>query len=119
MDFNKNKLMEAVISKYMDTWAKLIDTDEFVKDKYLKRIDVLIYANLRKKLKEINIYELLYLESKGIKLNILKRLRILFSGLRSVYEMEQKELARKQQEKEERAKTQPKKKKRKKKVVKE
>ena len=118
MDFNKNKLMEAVITKYMDTWAKLIDTDKFVKDNYLKRIDVLIYTNLRKKLKEINIYELLYLESKGIKLNLLKRLRIYFSGLRSVYEMEQKELAKKEQEKAEKAKTQLKKK-RKTKVVKE
>ena len=119
MDFNKNKLMEKVIDKYMKTWSMLIDTEEFVKEKYINKIDVLIYGNLRKKLKEINIYELLYLESKGIPLSIFKRLRIWFSGLRPVYEMEQKELERKEQEKLERAKTQPQKKKREEKVVKE
>ena len=110
--------MEEVIDKYFNTWSMLIDTDKFVKEKYLDKLDVLIYKNLKKKIKEINIYELLYLENKGVKLNLFKKLLILISGLRSVYNIEQKELAKKEQEKAERAKARPKKK-RTKKVVKE
>lgn len=101
MDFNKNKLIEKTIDKYMNTWSYLIDTEDFVKEKYLDKIDSLIYKNLKKKLKEINIYYLLYLESKGVKLSLFQKMSISFSGLRSVYEMEERELVLKQKHKQE------------------
>lgn len=103
MEFNKNKLMEETIDKYMNTWAMLIDTEDFVKEKYLDRIDKVIYKNLQKKLKEIQIYYWLELESKGVPLTLYRRIVICFSRLRPVFEMEQKEFAKKQQEKAERA----------------
>ena len=119
MEFNKNKLIEKTINTYLDTWSILIDTEDFVKKRYINRMDRLIYSNFNKKIKEINVYYWLYLESKGIPLNIFKRFIIWLSGLRPVYEMEQKEIEQKQIEKAERAKVNNKHKKRNKKVVKE
>ncbi len=110
MEFNKNILIEKTINTYLDTWSTLIDTEDFVKKRYIDRMDRLIYSNFKKKVKEINVYYWLYLESKGIPLSIFKRFIIWLSGLRPVCEMEQKELAKKEQEKAERAKVRPKKK---------
>ena len=100
MEFDKNKLMEQVINKYLNTWYCLVDSGDFVKEKYLDKIDTLIYKNLKKKLKEINVYYLLHLENQGVKLGIFQKISIFFSGLRPIYEIEQKKIEQKQSEKE-------------------
>ena len=115
MDFNKNKIIEKSIKSYLDTLATLIDTEDFVKKRYTNSIDRLIYKNFKKKVKEINVYYWLYLEDLGVPLSRLKRLIIWFSGLRSVFDMEKREQAKKEQERKARAEMQQSKKKRKKK----
>lgn len=92
MEFNKNKLINKTIDKYAETWSHLLNTGEFIDEKYLKKLDNYIYKNMTKKFKEIEIYQLLWLESKGYDIGILGKLRIWFSGLRPIYESENKQV---------------------------
>ena len=47
---------------------------------------------MTKKFKEIEIYQLLWLESKGYDIGIFGKLRIWLSGLRPIYESEHKQV---------------------------
>ena len=90
MEFNKNKLINKTIDKYAETWSHLLNTGDFIDQKYLKKIDSYIYKNMTKKFKEIEIFDLLYKEECGFNIGIFGKLRIWFSGLRPIYESERK-----------------------------
>ena len=53
----------------------------------------LVIKNLKKKFNEIEIYDLLYLQEHGLKLNLFQKLKIAFSKLKYLYISEQKEQA--------------------------
>ena len=88
MEFNKNKLINKTIDKYAETWSHLLNTGDFIKEKYLNKIDGYIYKNMTQKFKEIEIFDLLHKEEIGYSIGIFAKLRIWFSGLRPVYERE-------------------------------
>ena len=58
-----------------------------------------IYNNLKKKFKEIEVYNLLFLQEKGYKLSIFDKLKINFSGLKPLYLWEKKELQKQEKAK--------------------
>ncbi len=88
MIFNKNELINEVLDKHIETWQHTLDTADFVPQKYLKYIDRLIFENLKQKLKEAEIYNLLCLELQGYQLTFWEKLKIKFSGLRPLFENE-------------------------------
>lgn len=88
MIFKKNELINETLDKHFETWSHTLNTSDFVSQKYLNKIDKIIFNNLNKKLKEIEIYNLLYLEERGYKLNIFQKLAIWFSGLSPLYKSE-------------------------------
>lgn len=90
MIFNKNELLNVTLDKHFETWMHTLNTADYVPKKYLKFIDKVIYDNLKKKLKEVDIYNLLYLELQGFKLGFWDRLKIYCSGLRPLFENELK-----------------------------
>ena len=96
MEFYKNELINETLDTFVGTWSHLLDSGDFIDSKFLKKIDKYIYKNLVKKFKEIEIYNLLILKDKGIKLGFFDRLRISFSGLEPVFNVEQKELTEKE-----------------------
>lgn len=113
MEFNKNKLINQTIDEYATTWSHTLDTEDYIDKKFLQKIDKYIYKNMKKKFYEIEIYHLLYLQEKGIKLGLFEKLKIAFSGLKPLYLTEQKEI-KEQMELEEQRKLELKKRKRKK-----
>lgn len=90
MDFNKNKLINKTLLQYYSTFGKTLDTSDFVSEKFNKKIQKYIFKNLMKKFKEIEIYNLLYLQEKGYRLGIFDKLKIAFSGLKPLYLEEKK-----------------------------
>lgn len=90
MIFNKNDLINAVLDKHFDTWMHTLNTADFVPKKYLNYVDRIVFENLKKKLKEVDIYNLLYLELQGYNLGFFDKLKISFSGLRPLFENELK-----------------------------
>ena len=88
MNFNKNKLMIEVLDSNFKTWSHTLDTREFVMPKYLIKINKMIFNNMKKQMKDAEIYNLLHLQEQGYKLSIFQKLRISFSGLRPLYETE-------------------------------
>ncbi len=90
MIFNKNELLKVTLNKHFETWECTLNKADYVPKKYLKYIDKIIFDNLRKKIKEVDIYNLLYLEKQGFSLGLLDKLKIFFSGLRPLYENELK-----------------------------
>lgn len=88
MEFNKNKLINKTIDIYANTWSHLVDTENFIDSKYLKKVDKYIFKNLTKKFKEIEIFDLLHKESIGYNIGLIGKLRIALSGLRPVYDNE-------------------------------
>lgn len=101
MIFNKNELLNVTLDKHFETWMHTLNTADYVPKKYLKFIDKVIYDNLKKKLKEVDIYNLLYLELQGFKLGFWDRVKIYCSGLRPLFENELKsrEIGEQQQDK--------------------
>lgn len=100
MEFHKNELIDKTLDKYANTWSHTLDTEDFINPKSLKRIDKYIDKNLKNKFSEIDIYHLLFLQDKGVKLGLFQKLRISFSGLKPLY-IAEKEEQRKQAELEE------------------
>ncbi len=92
MEFKKNELINETLDKHFETWSHTLDTADFVPTKYLDKIDKIIFNNLKKKLKELEIYNLLYLQEKGYKLGLFQKLRILLSGLKPLYENEEQHI---------------------------
>lgn len=114
MEFHKNELIDKTLDAYANTWSHTLDTEDFINPKSLKRIDKYIDKNLKNKFSEIDIYHLLYLQDKGIKLGLFQKLKIFFSGLKPLYLAEKEELKKqeklKEREKRERTKNKKKKK---------
>ncbi len=98
MIFNKNVLINETLDKHFETWMHTLNTTDFVQKRYLKYIDKVIFENLKKKLKEVDIYNLLYLELQGFKLGFWDRLKIYCSGLRPLFENELNALENEQEE---------------------
>ena len=101
MIFNKNELLNVTLDKHFETWMHTLNTADYVPKKYLKFIDKVIYDNIKKKFKEVDIYNLLYLELQGFKLGFWDRVKIYCSGLRPLFEKELKsrEIGEQQQDK--------------------
>lgn len=89
MEFRRNELINDTLDKHFETWSHTLDTADFVPAKYLGKIDKYIFKLLKRKLKETEIFYLLYLKEKGYKLGLFEKLRIAFSGLRPLYENEE------------------------------
>ena len=79
MIFKKNELINETLDKHFETWSHTLDTEDFVPKKYLKKIDKLIFNNLKQKLKECEIFNLLYLQDQGYKLGLFQKLKIWLS----------------------------------------
>lgn len=90
MNFNKNKLINNVLAEYYNTFSQTLDTGDFVPPKFNAKIYKYIYKNLKEKFKEIEIYNLLYLQDNDYKLSIFNKINIYFSGLKPLYLKEQK-----------------------------
>ena len=88
MIFHKNDLINETLDKHFETWMHTLNTADFVPKKYLNYVDRIIFENLKKKLKEVDIYNLLYLELQGYKLGFFDKLKISFSGIRPLFENE-------------------------------
>ena len=102
MEFKKNKLINDTIDAYATTWSHTLDTEDYIDKKFLQKIDKYIYKNLKKKFAEIEVFHLLYLQDKGIKLSWFQKLKISFSGLRPIYLAEKEEIKKKIELKEQR-----------------
>lgn len=63
----------------------MLDTADYVPEKFNNKIAKYIYKNMKAKFKEIEIYNLLYLEECGFKIGLLNKLKIAMSGLRPLY----------------------------------
>ena len=85
MIFKKNEYINEILDRHFETWSHTLDTADFVPKKYLKKIDKLIFDNLKQKLKECEIFYLLYLQDQGYKLGLFQKLRIWLSGLKPLY----------------------------------
>ena len=85
MIFKKNEYINETLDNHFETWSHTLNTADFVPSKYLKKIDRMIFINLKKKLKEVEIYNLLYLKDQGFKLSVFQKLRIMLSGLKPLY----------------------------------
>ncbi len=90
MNFNKNKLINNALDKFYETYSHTLDTADYVPDKYNAKIHKYIFKNMKSKFKEIEVYNLLYLEEKGFKLSLFDKLKIALSGLRPLYNAEKK-----------------------------
>lgn len=88
MNFYKNELINKILDEFFVSWAHTVDVAEYVDEKFLKKIDNYLAKNMFKKFKEVEIYNLLELESKGIKLSLLNRMRVYFSGLRELFQID-------------------------------
>lgn len=89
MEFRKNDLINETLDKNFETWSHTLDTADFVPKKYLNRINKIIFNNLQRKLREAEVYYLLYLQEQGYKLGLFQRFRIWLSGLRPLYKTEE------------------------------
>ena len=54
MEFIKNELINAVLDKYFETFAKTLDTADYVPDKYGRKIHKYIFKNMKRKFKEVD-----------------------------------------------------------------
>lgn len=92
MDFIKNDLIDDINERTYESHYKTLDTADFVEDKYNKQIRKRINKEMKSNYKKIDVYYLLILEDKGLKLSLFQKLKIAFSGLRNIYNIEKNEL---------------------------
>ena len=91
MEFNKNEMINETLDKYFETWQHTQDTADFVNEKFLKKIDKYIFVNMKKKLKDIDVFDLLMLKDKGVKLGLFDKIKVFVSRATRVYEAEKRE----------------------------
>jgi len=85
VDFYKNKILNEVLEINFITWSYTQETGQYVSPKYLSKIEKMIFENLKKKVKEVEIYDLIHKQELGYKLGIFQKLKIYFSGLKPLY----------------------------------
>lgn len=90
MYFRKNELIEDVLNNYYKTFSMTHNVN-FVPEKIKAKIVDFVAKDLNKKLKETEIYYLLWLEDCGAKLGWFDRFRIWFFGKRQIYDFEKEE----------------------------
>ena len=90
MEYIKNELMGDTIDSFLEVWQHLLNSEQYVNKKYLDKLDKVIFSNMKKKIKEIEVYYLLRLEDLGVKLGLFQKLKIYFSGLRPIYNANKK-----------------------------
>ena len=100
MEFFKNELFNETLDKFFETWSHCLNVVDFVPKKYLDKIDKKIFRDMKKKIKEVEIYNLLLLKDAGRKLSLFEKLRIYFSGLKPLYlsNKQNKKLTKKKKE---------------------
>ena len=78
MNFNKNKLINAVLRNYYNTFSFTLDTNDFVPQKFNKKIHNYIYKNMKKKFKEIDKEDKKYQQTfkKKQKLKLKQKIQI-------------------------------------------
>lgn len=54
INFNKNKLINAVLNNYYQTFSCTLDTVDFVPEKYNNKIHKYIFKNMKKAFKKID-----------------------------------------------------------------
>lgn len=91
MEFNKNEMINETLDNYFETWQHTQGTADFVDEKFLKKVDKYIFRNLVKKFKQIDVFHLLILQDKGVKLGLVDKLKILFSSATPIYKAEKRE----------------------------
>lgn len=93
MYFFKNELINKVIDMSLGSWSHTLNAGEFVEPCYLKSIDKKIFENMKKQFKDLEIYNLLWLQEKGFALGLFAKLRIWFSGLKPLWLSYKNEIA--------------------------
>ena len=54
INFNKNVLINQTLDKYYDTFSHTLDTNDFVPEKFNKKISKYIFKNMKKAFKRID-----------------------------------------------------------------
>lgn len=72
INYNKNKLINECLSKYYETFARTLDTADFVPEKYNDKIVEYIFKNMRKSFKRIDRENRKYLRKLRKKQNLRK-----------------------------------------------
>lgn len=54
INFNKNKLINEVLTNYYETFSHTLDTADYVPEKYNKKITNYIYKNMKKSFRQID-----------------------------------------------------------------
>ena len=54
INFNKNKLINSVLTNFYNTFALTLDTSDFVPEKYNEKISKYIFKNMKKAFKKID-----------------------------------------------------------------
>lgn len=54
INYNKNKLIDTCLETYYGTFARTLDTADFVPEKYNKKILVYIFKNMKRQFKRID-----------------------------------------------------------------
>lgn len=54
INFNKNKLINETLDKYYDTFSHTLDTNDFVPEKFNKKISKYIFKNMKKAFRRID-----------------------------------------------------------------
>lgn len=90
MNFKKNDVINDILVNYYNTFRLTLNTANYVPAKVNGKIIEFISKNLFKKLREVDIFYLLYLEEIGVKLGWFDRIKIWWSGKRPIYKLERK-----------------------------
>lgn len=54
INFNKNKLINQTLDKYYETYSHMLDTADYVPEKFNNKISKYIYKNMKKTFKQID-----------------------------------------------------------------
>lgn len=54
INYNKNKLINECLEKYYETFARTLDTADYVPEKFNKRISAYIFKNMKRQFKKID-----------------------------------------------------------------
>ena len=54
INYNKNKLINECLSKYYETFARTLDTADFVPTEYNDKINAYIFKNMKKAFKKVD-----------------------------------------------------------------